>query len=225
VGSTFTKYEKKENIMKKNVLISSLVATTMVIFSGCASKMQAPQNSGFFNSYEEFTQSSGFIADTKELSKYKKVYVQEVTVISAIDEKEQTDMQKNLYKEISKYASSRLKEALKFKNSDVKSKDTLVLSAALSASEVHFDDKEWNQLSPLALGITVVSLNAYLDESARLVGEYRLDAENKTLARSLKLVKEIPISLEGDYLTLDDLKKPIDAWAETVASEINKGIK
>lgn len=211
--------------MKKNILISSLITASIVIFSGCASKMQAPQNSGFFNNYEDFKQSSGFINDSKELSKYKKVYVQEVKVISAIKEKEQTDTQKKLYTEISKYAGSRLKEALKFKNSDVKSKDTLVLNAALSASEVHFDDKSWNQFSPLALGITVVSLNAYLDESARLVGEYKLDAGDQTVARSLKLVKEIPISLNDDYLTLDDLKKPIDAWAEDVASEINKGIK
>ncbi|WP_373073455.1 hypothetical protein [Sulfurimonas sp.] len=211
--------------MKKNILISGLVATSMVIFSGCASKMEAPQNSGFFNCYEAFNNTSKFIGDTTELSKYKKVYVEDVIVISAIDDKEQTQSQKNLYKEISKYATSRLKEALEFKNSDKKSNNTLVLSGAISASEVHFEDKNWNQLSPLALGITVVSLNAYLDESARLVGEYSLDAENKTLARSLKLIKEIPISLNDDFLTLDDLKKPIDAWVENVASEINKGIK
>ena len=99
------------------------------------------------------------------------------------------------------------------------------MQSAISASEVHFDDKEWNQLSPLSLGITVVSLNAYLEESARLVGEYRLIAKDETISKSLKQIKEIPISLNGDYLTLDDLKSSIDAWVDIVASEINKGNK
>lgn len=211
--------------MKKSILISALATASMVILSGCGSKVEAPQNSGFFNSYEGFNKSSNFIGDTKELAKYKNVYIDKIFVIPAIEEKEQTDIQKNLYKEISKYASSKLKEALKFKNSDVKSKDTLILKAALSASEVHYEDKNWNQFSPLALGITVVSLNAYIGESARLVGEYSLSSEDKTLARSLKLIKDIPITLNGDYLTIDDVKAPIDAWAEAVASEIKKGIK
>lgn len=211
--------------MKKRILISALTTASIVIFSGCASKMEAPKNSGFFNSYEGFGKSSKFIGDEKELSKYKKVYVEEILVIPTIAQKEQTDIQKNLYKEISKYAASKLKEALGSKNSSVKSKDTLVLKAALSASEVHFDDKNWNQFSPLALGVTVVSLNAYIDESARLVGEYRLDAQDQTLARSINLVREIPISLNGDNLTLDDLKAPIDSWAKEAASEITKGIK
>jgi hypothetical protein len=187
--------------------------------------MQAPQNSGFFKNYKHFDTKSFFVKDSKELSKYKKIYVENVDVIPAIAIDAQTDKQKKLYADISTYATTKLKQALKLKNSNSKNKDTLVLNSALSTSEVHYKDKNWNQFSPLALGITVVSLNAYLDESARLVGEYKLDAADATLAKSLKLVKETPISLNGDFLTLEDFKKPIDAWVDAVVSEINKGIK
>ena len=207
--------------MKQTLLISTLITLTML--SGCASKMQAPQNSGFFKSYDDLKTSNVLVSDAKELR--KNIYIEDVTVIPSIDINEQTDVQKKLYAEISKYATARLKEALKFKNTDTKTKDSLVMQSALSASEVHFDDKEWNQLSPLALGITVVSLNAYLDESARLVGEYRLLNNNKTVVKSLNLVKNVAISLNGDYLSIDDLKNSIDAWVESVASELNAGDK
>lgn len=210
--------------MKKNLILSSLVAISMIVFSGCASKMEAPQNSGFFENYKEFKNDSNVLENPAKLSRYKKVYVEDVVVLPAIANGEQTNEQKNLYIEISKYATARLKEALKFKNTDTKSKDTVILSSALSASEVHFDDNSWNQYSPLSLGITVVSLNAYLEDSARLVGEYRLDGD-VTLAKSRNLIKDPSISLNGDFLTLEDLKKPIDAWVDIVASEINKGIK
>ena len=211
--------------MKKNILVSAITASTLAFFAGCASKVEAPKNSGFFQSYKEFENSSYIVTDAQKLSKYEKIYVEDVKVIPAIALQDQTKEQKKLYTEISKYATARLKENLGFKNSDKKSNDTLVMSSALSASEVHFDDKEWNQLSPLALGITVVSLNAYLDQSARLVGEYRLDANEDTLVRSLKLIKKTPITLQGDFLTMDDIKNSIDAWAKKVASEINKGVK
>ena len=193
------------------------------MLSGCASKMQAPKNAGFFKRYDDLRTSNVLVSDAKELR--KNIYIEDVTVIPSIDINEQTDVQKKLYAEISKYATARLKEALKFKNTDTKTKDSLVMQSALSASEVHFDDKEWNQLSPLALGITVVSLNAYLDESARLVGEYRLLNNNKTVVKSLNLVKNVAISLNGDYLSIDDLKNSIDAWVESVASELNAGDK
>ena len=211
--------------MKTNILLSSCIAVGMLFFNGCASKMQAPQNSGFFKNYEQMNQNSNFVGDSQKLSTYKKIYVEDVIVIPSISEKDQTNEQKNLYKEISKYATARLKKALKFNNSDTKSGDVLIISSALSASEVHFDDEKWNQFSPLSLGITVVSLNAYLEESARLVAEYRLVSKAETLARSLNLIKEIPISLNGDYLIIDDLKNSIDAWVNIVASDINKRIK
>ncbi|MCW8838729.1 MAG: DUF3313 domain-containing protein [Thiovulaceae bacterium] len=211
--------------MKTNLLLSSLILLSIVLFSGCASKMQAPKNSGFFKSYEHLQVNSNHVSDAVKLAAYKKIYVEEVSVIPSIALEEQTSEQKQLYTGISKYATNKLKEALKFKNSNEKTKDSLVMQSAISASEVHFDDKEWNQLSPLSLGITVVSLNAYLEESARLVGEYRLIAKDETISKSLKQIKEIPISLNGDYLTLDDLKSSIDAWVDIVASEINKGNK
>jgi len=211
--------------MKKNVLLSGFIASAMIIFSGCASKMQAPQNSGFFEDYKEFKSGSNLLSDADKLSQYKKVYIEDVTVISAISKEEQTDEQKKLYEEISTYATSSLKEALKFKSSDKKTKDSLVMKSALSASEVHFDDNNWNQLSPLALGITVVSLNAYIDESARLVGEYTLDVKSEVISKSLHILKDTKISLNDDFLTINDLKNSIDAWVNIVASEINKGIK
>jgi len=211
--------------MTKHILISSIIAASLILFNGCTSKVIAPKNSGFFQNYEDLKQSPGFIGDTKKLSQYKKVYVDEILVIPAIPLKEQTQQQKDLYKKISKYATDSLKGALKGKNTNTLTDDALILKAALSTSEVHFEDKNWNNLSPLSLGITVVSLNAYIDGSVRLVGEYRLDAKDELLARSLNQVKNIPISIDGDFLTLNDLEKPIDQWVATVASELDKRIK
>lgn len=82
-------------MMKKNILNLAFVAAAALILSGCASKMQAPQNSGFFDSYEELEKNSNFAADKNALLKHEKVYVEDVLVISNIDEKEQTDEQKN----------------------------------------------------------------------------------------------------------------------------------
>jgi len=225
VGSTQSQYDQKENIMKTPILFSAFIATTMILFSGCVSKMQAPQNSGFFKNYEQFQNNSQTLSKMGTLSKDKKIYVQDVTVLSAIPQQEQTIQQKKLYKEISTYATNRLKEALKFTNSEKRSKDVLIMKSAISACEVHFEDKQWNQLSPLALGITVVSLNAYLDESVRLVGEYRIENAHDTLIESLHQVKDLPLTLSGDNLTLDDLKAPIDQWVQYVVSHIYKGVK
>jgi len=206
--------------MKKNLVKMGLIPLITAIFSGCVSKMQAPQNSGFFQSYDNLNTNSFVFKNQQDLGLNKKVYVEDVVVIPSIAREEQTKEQKDLYIDISKYATASIKEALKSKISDSKTENTMILQAAVSASEVHFDDTNWNQLSPLALGINVVSLNAYLEESARVVGEYRLLSGEKTVVKSINLIKNIPISLEGENLTLEDIKAPIDAWVKSIASEL-----
>jgi len=209
--------------LKLNSLLISVIFGVMFLMNGCASRDIQAKNSGFFKDYKEFKNSynpDGSMLHTSpkaDMSKYKNILVTPVKVISAIEESKQTDSQKKLYKQISDYLTAEYKkeieETTKYKLTQTKASDTLKLESAISTVEVHFDDKKWNQFSPISMGITVVSYNSYLDEDVRLLYEKRLvdSISGEVLERSMNIVKDKKIVIENDYLDFKDLKPSLES--------------
>ena len=81
-----------------------------------------------------------------------------------------------------------------------------------------------NQLSPIAMGLDVISFNAYMYEFVRLLGEMRLvDSSSKTvLSRDLNILKNEKIMISADDLEFKDVKHALDAWLAQVEINLNK---
>ncbi|MCK9472553.1 DUF3313 family protein [Sulfurimonas sp.] len=203
--------------MKLRAVFGVIVFGLMFLMSGCALKSVDAKNSGFFKDYTQLKS-----VDKVKLSKYKTILIAPTQVISAIAPKEQTASQKRLYKEISDYLDEGYKREIKnssvYKVVEKKGVDTLIFESAVSAVEVHFDDKKWNQFSPIAMDITVTSYNSYIDENVRMLGEKRIvDATtDEVLIESMDIIKDKKIILNGDTLDLEAMKPALDAWIELV---------
>ena len=210
--------------MKLQTLLTVIIMGITLLLSGCSRTIQA-KNSGFFKNYEH-------LADSKfagnDLSKYKNIIVAPVLVIPAISEDKQTLFQKKLYKEISEYLTSeykkKIKNSTKFGLTEKKSLNTLILQSAVSTVEVHFDDKKWDQYSPISMGLSVVSFNAYADEDVRILGEKRLvNAETgDTINRSRNILKDVKIIINGDKLEFKDMKPALDSWIKKEIENLNR---
>lgn len=198
----------------------------MFLMNGCSGKSTYAKNSGFFKDYTQFKSENGYSASGNvqkaELSKYKNILIAPVKVISAIALEQQTDLQKKFYKEISDYLNDGYKKEIqkssKYKVVDKKGADTLIFESAVSAVEVHFDDKKWNQFSPITMDITVTSYNPYMDENVRVLGEKRIidSATDEVLIESMDIIKDKKIILSGDTLEFEAIKPALDAWIEHV---------
>jgi len=220
--------------LKLNSLLISAIFGVMFFINGCASRDMQAKNSGFFKDYQEFENSynsDGSMLQSSpksDMSKYRNILVTPVEVISAIEESKQTDSQKKLYKQISDYLTAEYKNEIekstKYKLTQIKGSNTLKLESAISTVEVHFDDKRWNQLSPISMGITVVSYNSYLDEDVRLLYEKRLvdSVSGEVLERSINIVKDKKIVVENDYLDFKDFKLPLDSLLSHIKKQFSK---
>ena len=210
--------------MKLQTVLTALVVGLAVLTSGCGSKqVGAAVNTGFFEDYMIIE------SDSKASSKkYTKIQVAPIQVVPAIELQMQTPSQKKMYKDIAAYLNKEYKKIItasnKYTITDEKAKDTLVLESAISAVEVHFHDKDWNQLSPIAMGLDVVSFNAYMYEFVRLLGEMRLvDAQTgEVVTRNLTILKDEKIFITGDDLELKNVKAGLDAWLVQVKINLEK---
>lgn len=210
--------------MKLQITLTGLVLGLAVLMSGCGSTKEGPAvNTGFFKNYETLKTQTA-----PSLKKYTKIKVAPIQVVPAIAPDKQTTSQKKMYADIAAYLNEEYKKIISTSGSytltDKDAEDTLVLESAISAVEVHFDDKEWNQLSPIAMGLDVVSFNAYMYEYVRLLGEMRLvDASTKAVvSRNLTIIKENPIFITGDDLEFKNVKASLDNWLAQVKINIEK---
>lgn len=208
--------------------LSTTFAVALIAFAflinGCAGKSVAAKNSGFFNDYTQLKSSDGLSAmksfEEYEISKYKTVLISPIQIIAAIPEAQQSDSQRILYKKISDYVTEGYKSEIQknsnFKVVDTKEQDTIVLESAISAVEVHFDDKKWNQFSPIAMDVTVTSYNSYADGNVRILGEKRIvDATTgESMFESIEIIKDEKIILEGETLNFENIKPALDKWIE-----------
>lgn len=208
--------------------LSTIFAVALIAFAflinGCAGKSVAAKNSGFFNDYTQLKSSDGLSAAKSfkeyDLSKYKTVLISPVQVIAMIPEAQQSDSQKMLYKKISEYVTEGYKSEIQknsnFKVVDTKEQDTIVLESAISTVEVHFDDKKWNQFSPIAMDVTVTSFNSYIYGNVRVLGEKRIvDATTgETILESMEIIKDEKIILNSEILKFENIKPALDKWIE-----------
>lgn len=210
--------------MKLSTIYTVALIAFAFLISGCAGKNVAAKNSGFFNDYSQLQSSDGFSATKSfkeyDISKYKTILVSPAQVIAAVPRAEQSDSQKRLYKKISEYATEGYKREIRknseFKLVDTKEQDTIVLESAISAVEVHFDDKKWNQFSPIAMDVTVTSFNSYIYGNVRVLGEKRIvDATTgEAILESMEIIKDEKIILDSEILKFKNIKPALDKWIE-----------
>lgn len=208
--------------MKLQMAFTAIVLGLAVLFSGCETAKEGPVvNTGSFKNYEALQTQAA-----PSLKKYKKIKVTPIKVVPAIAIDKQTASQKKMYADIAAYLNEEYKKIITLSEvytlTDKDDENTLILESAISAVEVHFDDKEWNQLTPIAMGLDVVSFNAYMYEYVRLLGEMRLvDADTKVVvSRKLSILKENPIFITGDDLEFKNVKASLDSWLAQVKIKI-----
>ena len=211
--------------MKLQTVFVGAVLGLAVFVSGCGSTKEVGPavNTGFFKDYEAINAAS-----QASLKKYTNIRVAKVQVIPAIGSEKQTASQKKMYQDIAAYLDQEYKKLIsasgRYNLVEKDTKNTLVLESAISAVEVHFDDKEWNQLSPIAMGLDVVSFNAYMYEFVRLLGEMKLvDAESgKVVSSHLNILKDEKIFITCDDLELKNVKAGLDSWLAQVKVNLEK---
>lgn len=207
--------------MKITTLFIVFALTALV--SGCASQQPHQNRSGFLGSYAFFEQAGSdkvYYFETLEgadLSTYRKILVPEIKLIP--NTKRQSSQENILYDQISSYTSAAYRQNI-IKNSanytlvDVAQVDTMIIEIALSMVEVHPDDKDWDNLSALALSLNPQTFMSYKEGDARLLVEARIsDAiSGKVLARSIRIVMEEKVSLHAEQLQFQDLQPALDRW-------------
>ena len=219
--------------------ISSLIASTFIgaalLLTGCANRDMQAKNSGFLKQYdalEDHDKLEGTkikIMPGSDFAQYENIYIEEVQVISAIPEKEWTPEQKVLFKKIGDYLTAGYKTAIKNGTGyklveDKKAEKTIIFEAAISAVEVHFDDMQWYQFTPITLGLTGIARATYIDESVRILGEGRFsDAKTgKVLLRAMTLQKGEQVGTSEDKLVFADVKPALDVWLKRTSKNLEK---
>lgn len=212
--------------MKLSTIFALALSVFALLTSGCASKNVAAKNSGFFNDYSQLKSGDGFSAAKSfkeyDISKYKTVLISPVQVIAALPQTEQSDSQKSLYKKISEYVTEGYKKEIQkntgFKLVEIKESDSIILESAISTVEVHYDDKSWNQFSPIAMDITVTSYSSYADGNVRVLGEKRIidAATGETMFESMEIIQDEKIILDGDTLEFENIRPALDKWIELI---------
>lgn len=198
--------------------------------SGCAPKAAEQKNTGFLSDYETLISQSPsqdlllHLYTDEDLSGYNRLLIKNVSVIPSIPLSEQTQEQKELYIRMSDYVKDGLNRAIMedpmFILANEESSSTLELEVAISAVEVHFSDLKWNQFSPTALGLNVVSYGVYLDDAVRILVESRISKGKILMAQSMQIIQDTPIRIESDKLSFNDLKPALDLWLKESTKNI-----
>jgi len=220
--------------MIKSILSASVIITTL-LFTGCANRNMQAKNSGFLKSYDNLEENDKLdgtrvmVTPGSDFTKYENIYVADVQVKSSIPESEWTPEQKILFEKITAYLTNGYKNMLRDGTGyrlveDKNTPNTIVFEAAISAVEVHFDDMQWYQFTPITLGLTVAARATYVDGAVRILGEARISdaATGKVLLRGMRLQKGEEISTDADKLVFKDLKPSLDKWLKITEGNLVK---
>ena len=220
--------------MTKAIVSATVIAATLLM-SGCANRGMQDQNSGFLKNYdglEENDKLNGtkvLVTPGTDFTKYENIYVEDVQIKSAIPKDKWTPEQKVLFEKISTYLTNGYKDALRDGTGyrlveDKKTPKTIIFEGAISAVEVHFDDMEWYQFTPITLGMTLAARATYVDGAVRILGEARMtDAETgKVLLRAMRLQKGEEVKSDADKLVFKDLKPGLDKWLKQTEANLVK---
>ena len=216
-------------------IVSIITIAMALLMMGCANRDMQAKNSGFLKNYdklqdhEQLETTRIHIAPGADFTAYENIYVEQVQVISAIPEKDWTPEQKILFEKISTYLTNGYKKSMLEGTGyrlveDKKTPKTIVFEGAISAVEVHFDDMQWYQFTPITLGVTAVARGTYIDASVRILGEGRFtDAKTgKVLLRAMSLQKGEEVGTDADRLVFKDLKPGLDAWLKNTDKNLVK---
>ena len=101
---------------------------------------------------------------------------------------------------------------------------TLVFEGAVSAVEVHFDDMQWYQFTPITLGLTGIARATYVDGAVRILGEGRFydGTTGKLLLSAMTLQKGQEVSTDADKLVFADVKPALDVWLKRTNKNLAK---
>jgi len=221
--------------MKFITLLSATLISTSLVFTACANRDMQAKHSGFLKNYDDLKEHDKLegtrvkIEPGADFTKYENIYIEPVKIISAIPEKEWSPEQKILFEKISDYLTAGYKTALKngtgYRLVDKKdTPKTVIFEAAISAVEVHFDDMQWYQFTPITLGLTGIARATYVDGAVRILGEGRFyDAKTgKLLLSGMSLQKGEEVSTDADKLVFADLKPALDVWLNRTNKNIEK---
>ena len=220
--------------MTKSIISATAIVLALLV-TGCANRSMESKSSGFLKSYkglEEHDKLEGTrisITPGADFTKYENIYVAPVEIVSAIPQSKWTADQKILFEKMTSYLTDGYKKSVEGGTGyrlveDKNTPNTIVFEAAISAVEVHFDDMEWYQFTPVTLGLTVAARATYVDGAVRILGEARFsDAETgKVLLRGVRLQKGEEVSTSADKLVFNDVKPALDAWLKRTSQNIVK---
>jgi major membrane immunogen (membrane-anchored lipoprotein) len=221
--------------MKFLTLLSTTLICTSLLFTACANRDVQAKHSGFLKNYDDLKENDKLegtrvkVETGADFTKYKNIYITPIEIVSVIPKDELTTGQKNLFEKITNYLTDGYKEA--FRNGTgyilVDKKDTpntLVFEGAISAVEVHFDDMQWYQFTPITLGITGMARATYVDGAVRILGEGRFydGKTGKLLLSTMTLQKTQEISTDADKLVFKDVKPALDEWVKHTNENLEK---
>lgn len=225
--------------MNRKLIALCAIISLAFFIGGCANRSMENQNSGFLKDYDGLDENPQFegamvrVMPGADFTKYQNVMVAPVQVISNIPESEATAAQKKLFVQISNYLTAGYIQNLKNDGSynivDVAGPDTMKFEVAISAVEVHFDDMQWYQFTPVTLGLTVVARTTYVDQSVRILGEARItdSTSGEVLLRAMGLQEGEEVGTEADQLLFADVKPALDTWLKRSSkrfAEMKKGL-
>jgi len=208
---------------RKLITLCALFSMALII-GGCANRGMKNQHSGFLQDYEGLDDNPQFegamvrVMPGADFSKYENIIVAPVKVISNIPEADITPAQQKLFDQIAQYLTEGYVKNFRHNGTynvvDVAGPDTMKFEVAISAVEVHFDDMQWYQFTPVTLGLTVAARTTYVDQSVRILGEARItDSESgKVLIRGMSLQEGEEVGTKADQLVFDDVKPALDTW-------------
>jgi hypothetical protein len=213
----------------------SLLSVMLLLFSACANKQMSEKHSGFLKNYDDLEENDKLegarvrIMPGADFTKYENIYVEPIKIVTAIPESEWTNSQKILYEKMSNYLTEGYKREFSHGTTyrvveDKNQPKTLIFEGAISAVEVHYDDMQWYQFTPITLGITMAARATYIDGAVRILGEGRLvDASNqKVLMRAVRLQKAHQVKVTADRLVFADVKDSLDEWIKMTGKNIQK---
>lgn len=208
---------------RKLITLCAAVSLSLLV-GGCANRGLENQNSGFLQDYEGLDSNPQFegamvqVMPGADFSQYQNIIVAPVQILSNIPESEITPAQQKLFGQISAYLTEgyiqNFSQNGTYNVVNVAGPNTMNFEAAISAVEVHFDDMQWYQFTPVSLGLTVAARSTFVDQAVRILGEARLsDSESgKVLLRAMSLQEGEEVSTEANQLLFSDVKPALDVW-------------
>ena len=211
--------------MKFKTITTVVAFFAAFLMTGCATKELGPAtNTGFFQEYKTTVSE---IKATPPPTKYTKIKLSTVQIVSGIEKSEESASQKKMYKEISEYLTSEYKKIVansaRYTLATKNAEDTIVLKSAISTVEIHSDDSNWNKLTLIAMGLDTISFNAYMYEFVRVLGDSKLvdSMTGKLVSRSMKIQHEHKINITGDDLVFSDVKPALDSWLAQIKVDLS----